>query len=30
MEKNYQNRLNDCFNKLNEFGFLLYANEIYR
>ncbi|HBV6997538.1 TPA: hypothetical protein MD433_002430, partial [Citrobacter freundii] len=21
MEKNYQNRLNDCFNKLNEFGF---------
>ncbi|HCC6824759.1 TPA: hypothetical protein M7904_004652, partial [Citrobacter freundii] len=22
MEKNYQNRLNDCFNKLNEFGFL--------
>ncbi|HCU2476180.1 TPA: hypothetical protein OUK35_004865 [Citrobacter freundii] len=27
MEKNYQNRLNDCFNKLNEFEVWLYLHE---
>ncbi|EJG2171536.1 TPA: hypothetical protein R4Y11_003763 [Citrobacter freundii] len=28
MEKNYQNRLNDCFNKLNEFEVSSYLHEI--